>query len=143
MKTTTVLAAMLAITLGLSTPCLAQQLRGVTAIEVKNIALKQCLRDNYNKITPGGDNPLNHDLSYLMENLALGSIADYKTRPETRYWELQEYVANAGKNFHKDTLSWLKGEPHIMSNTIFEQCMDFYASPELDAFVHQRIMDME
>lgn len=129
MKTTTALSAMLVIAFGLSAPCLARP-KGVTVIQVKNIALQQCLHDSYSRITPDGDGRLRHDSSYLIQRYALDNAGVYQT--------LQKYVANADKNFHKLTLS-LKDESGT-ANNVFQQCMDFYASPELDAFVRQRIM---
>ena len=76
MKTTTALSAMLVIAFGLSAPCLARP-KGVTVIQVKNIALQQCLHDSYSRITPDGDGRLRHDSSYLIQRYALttpGSI---------------------------------------------------------------------
>ena len=134
MKTTTALSAMLVIAFGLSSPCLAQ-LKDVTVIQVKNMALQQCLHDSYSRITPGGDSPLNpdHESSYMIQRFIMSSPGNYRTRHEEAYWRLKEYVANADKNFHKQDRSG-------MDSNIFEQCMDFYASPELDAFVRQLIL---
>ena len=127
MKSSTALFALFAAAL-IAAPCAARP-KGVTITEVKNIALQQCLNDSYSR-APDGGGRLRNDRSYLVQRYALDNAGVYRT--------LEKFVANADKNFHILTLA-LKDESGT-ANNVFQQCMDFYASAELDAFVRQRIL---
>jgi len=105
--------------------------KGVTVQDVKHLALKQCLLQNYRDLTPADTlSAPAHDASFLVESYALGNAG---------LWDaFQAFVTRETKDFDKLTLS-LKDESG-KANNVLAQCMTFYESKALDKYVRETVM---
>ncbi|WP_025809844.1 hypothetical protein [Pseudomonas chlororaphis] len=100
---------------------------------VKQMALQQCLNNNYENIQAYKPIDLN-DASYYVERVQLDRDGtDKRTRA------LSTFVKEQTDTFHMGGPS-LKSESGRLHNSIFEKCMSFYHSTSLDSFIRVRLL---
>lgn len=93
--------------------------------DAKHVALSQCLDENYRRVNPDITPEMMDDRSYLIERYALDNAGVYE--------KLQKFVTRETRDGHKLTLSLKNPREH--TNDVLANCMAFYESPRLDAFV--------
>lgn len=105
--------------------------KGITVQDVKHLALKQCLSQNYGDLTPADTfSAPSHDASFKVESYALGNAG---------VWDaFSQFVSRETQDFDKLTLS-LKDESG-KANNVLAQCMAFYESQRLDKYVRETVM---
>lgn len=106
--------------------------KGITVQDVKHLALKQCLVDNYRDLTPADTNSApSHDASFMVESYALGNAG---------VWDaFLKFVAKETKDYDKLTIS-LHPDHAQTANNVLAQCMAFYESDKLDNYVRETVM---
>lgn len=107
---------------------------GSPAVErVKQMALQQCLNNNYEDIQAYKPIDLN-DASYYLEGIHLD-----RDGTDTRTRALNTFVRERTGTFHMGGPS-LKSESGRLHNSIFEKCMRFYHSASLHEFISVRLL---
>lgn len=100
---------------------------------VKQLALKQCLDDNYERLKFYKAYDL-HDASYFVDRVQLDRDGtDRRTRA------LSQFIKQQTGSFHVGGPS-MKNEAGYPINAIFERCMGFYHSPGLEAFIKNQLL---
>lgn len=111
----------------LAVSCSAQaKPKGITAQDVKHLALKECLTSHYRERTPiDAFSAPAHDRSFLFERYALDNAGKWNA--------FQKFVAKETKGFSTLTLA-LHPDSAQDANNIMERCMSFYESDKLDKY---------
>jgi hypothetical protein len=114
----------------LSNPLLAKQAT-LSPERVKQLALQQCILNNYRAIS--GDNPAyQYDVSYYVEKVTFDRDGTGR-RPAA----FRSFVKKNTENFHVNDTSMAMKEGPRPYNTAFAKCMDFYQSNNLNRFVKE------
>jgi hypothetical protein len=122
----------LLLTVALAACCAVQaKPKGISVQDVKHLALKQCLLQNYRDLTPSDTfSASDHDASFLVESYALGNAG---------IWDaFLAFVTRETKDFDKLTMP-LKDESG-KANNVLAQCIGFYESDKLDKYVRETVM---
>ncbi|MDR7957511.1 hypothetical protein RIU80_17370 [Salmonella enterica subsp. enterica serovar Gatineau] len=105
---------------------------GITVQDVKHLALKQCLVDNYHKRTPPDVfYAPGHDMSFLVKTYALDNAGKWKP--------FLKFVAKETEGFDRLTMA-LHPDSAKDANNVLERCMAFYESGKLDKYVRETVM---
>jgi len=106
--------------------------KGVTVLDVKHLALQQCLVANYQARTPEGvRSASSQDASFMTERYALDNAGVWNA--------FQKFVAKETKDFDRLTMSL--HPPHAQTaHNVLAQCMGFYESDKLDKYVRGTVM---
>lgn len=103
--------------------------KGVTVLDVKHLALQQCLVANYQARTPEGvRSASSQDASFMTERYALDNAGVWNA--------FQKFVAKETKDFDRLTMS-LHPDHAQTANNVLAQCMGFYESDKLDKYVRK------
>ena len=106
--------------------------KGITVLDIKHLALQQCLVANYKARTPeGARSAPSQDASFMIERYALDNAGVWKA--------FQTFVAKETKDFDRLTMS-LHPDHAQTSNNVLAQCMNFYESDKLDKYVRGTVM---
>lgn len=107
--------------------------KGPSVERVKQLALKECLDDNYERLQFYKAFDL-HDASYFVDRVQLDRDGSGR-----RTQALSNFVKQQTGSFHIGGPP-MKNEAGYPINAIFERCMGFYHSPGLDAFVKNQLL---
>lgn len=106
--------------------------KGITVLDVKHLALQQCLVANYKARTPEGERSApSQDASFMIEKYALDNAGVWKA--------FQKFIAKETKDFERLTMS-LHPDHAQTANNVLAQCMNFYESDKLDKYVRETVM---
>jgi hypothetical protein len=106
--------------------------KGITVLDVKHLALKQCLVANYKARTPEGVRSApSQDASFMVESYALSNAGVWNA--------FQKFVINETKKFDQLTMS-LHPDHAQTANNVLAQCINFYESKKLDKYVRETMM---